>query len=247
MSAFLTPKIHLVGDVSSTMDVVREMLAASPSDTEPFAVLAESQSSGRGTTGRQWSSPRGNMYFSLCLPTTLVAAEFLPVLPLATGLACRAAIMELVEGAVVHVKWPNDIIYDGKKIGGSIAECEGEHLIVGIGINIEVAPPVPDGGRPSYAVNSIASVLGKGAVTPQLLAEAVWRNFFSAVADQGFKRPELIKQFEAAMDKSLVLHKRTPTGRDPMPLHALKLNEWGHLVVGRPDGSEEVLVAEYLF
>nr|CCC95582.1 unnamed protein product [Trypanosoma congolense IL3000] len=247
MSTMLVPKIHCVGEVSSTMDVVREMLTTSPTDVPPFAVLAESQTSGRGTTARQWLSPPGNMYLTLCLPLGAVREELLSVLPLLIGLACRAAVMELVKGATIHVKWPNDVIYAAQKIGGSIVESVGTNLIIGIGMNVEVAPPVPDGGRPSYAINSLAASLGQEPITPKSLAEVVCRNVCASATGKELTRAALVEQFEAVMDKSLELHRRTTVGRDPIPLYAVRLNEWGHLVVRHPSGAEEVLVAEYLF
>ncbi|KEG10120.1 biotin/lipoate protein ligase [Trypanosoma grayi] len=114
-------------------------------------------------------------------------------------------------------------------------------------MNVAVAPPVTDSGRPSGTVNEIATALGQSHITPKQLAEAVWRHFFVIIAEEGISRGEIVKRFETAMDKSLTLHRRTPTGRDPLPLLAVRLNEWGHLTVLKPDGTEETLVAEYLF
>ncbi|RNF21230.1 putative biotin/lipoate protein ligase [Trypanosoma cruzi] len=245
MTMDVPPNIHHVGEVTSTMDAARQMLTAA--NGAPFAVLAESQVRGRGTGERVWISPKGNMYFTLCIPEKSVTPEITPVLPLLTGLACRAAIMSVIKGADLHVKWPNDVIYAGKKIGGSLVESEGESLIIGIGMNVELAPPVTDSGRASTTVNEIAAALGQPKVTPAQLAELVWKHFFQMISDTALTRKILVSRFDAAMDKSLSLHRRTPTGRDPEELRALRLNEWGHLIVSRPDGTEETLMAEYLF
>ncbi|RNE94873.1 biotin/lipoate protein ligase [Trypanosoma conorhini] len=239
------PNIHHVGDVPSTMEAAREMLAAAKG--APFAVLAESQSKGRGTGGRVWTSPKGNLYFTLCIPEASVRPEITPVLPLVTGLVCREAIKSIVKGADVHVKWPNDIIYDSKKLGGSIVEAEGNYLLIGIGMNVELAPPVTDSGRDTTTVNDIAAAVGQPKVTPVQLAEAVWKQYFEVLSDTTLSRKVIVMNFEAAMDKSLILHRRTPTGRDPEPLRAVRLNEWGHLTVLKSDGTEETLLTEYLF
>ncbi|RNF09499.1 biotin/lipoate protein ligase [Trypanosoma rangeli] len=241
----VAPNIHHVGDVDSTMEVARAMLAAAKG--APFAVLAESQSKGRGTGGRVWTSPKGNLYFTLCIPEASIRAEIVPVLPLVTGLACRAAIMSIVSGANFYVKWPNDIVYNGKKLGGSIVESEGGYLLVGIGMNVEVAPPVTDNGRDSTTVNYAAAAVGQPNITALQLAGAVWKQYFEIISDTTVSRKAVVENFEAAMDKNLILHRRTPTGRDPEPLRAVRLNEWGHLTVLKPDSTEETLMAEYLF
>ncbi|EKF29113.1 biotin/lipoate protein ligase, putative [Trypanosoma cruzi marinkellei] len=245
MSVNVPPNIHHVGEVTSTMDAARQMLTAA--NGAPFAVLAESQVKGRGTGERVWISPKGNMYFTLCISEKSIMPEIVPVLPLLTGLVCRAAIMSLINGANVHVKWPNDIIYAGKKIGGSLVESEGESLIIGIGMNVELAPPVTDSGRASTTVNEIAAALEQPKITPTQLAEFIWKHFFQMISDTTLTRKIVVTRFDAAMDKSLSLHRRTPTGRDPEELHAIGLNEWGHLIVSRPDGTEDTLMTDYLF
>ncbi|KAG8348810.1 putative Biotin lipoate A B protein ligase family [Trypanosoma vivax] len=242
----IPPKIHCFEEVSSTMEVAREMLTRPTCDV-PFAVLAETQSLGRGTTGRKWSSPKGNVYLTICVATGEVREDVIPILPLVCGLACRAAVMELIKGATLHLKWPNDIIYAGKKVGGSLVESTAEHLIIGIGLNVGVAPPVTDAGRESEAINHIATALGVPAVTPQAVAEVVWKHFFKLLCAKDLTASEIIQRFEEVMDTSLTLYRRTAAGRDSVPLYAVRLNEWGHLVVRLPDGSEDTLVAEYLF
>ncbi|ORC91407.1 biotin/lipoate protein ligase [Trypanosoma theileri] len=247
MSEGIPLNIHCVEEVSSTMDVAREMVAAST--RVPFALLAGSQAKGRGTGGRAWASPRGNMYCTICVPEAMVPAEVMPVLPLVAGLVCRAAIMELIPGADVHLKWPNDIIHNGMKIGGTLVENDGTHLFIGIGMNVAVAPPVTDAGRPATTIHNIAEAAGvkSETVNPRQLAALVWRHLFTTVNDNTITRAELVRRFDAAMDKSLTLHRRNGAERGEETLTAVRLNEWGHLTVRKPDGSEETLMADYLF
>ncbi|KAH9598068.1 Biotinyl protein ligase (BPL) and lipoyl protein ligase (LPL) [Trypanosoma melophagium] len=248
MTESVPPNIHYMEEVSSTMDVAREMLAAAK--TTPFAVLAESQTKGRGTGGRTWVSPKGNMYLTICVPERMIPAEVIPVLPLLAGLVCRAAVMELLRGSAdVHLKWPNDIIHNGKKIGGTLVETDGAHLILGIGMNVAMAPPLTDAGRPATTVRAIAAAAGVDGenIHPRQLAQLVWRHLFATVKDNTITRNEIVRRFDTAMDKSLTLHRRNGAEREAEPLTAVRLNEWGHLTVRAPDGREETLVAEYLF
>jgi BirA family biotin operon repressor/biotin-[acetyl-CoA-carboxylase] ligase len=103
-------------------------------------VVAESQSLGRGRLGRAWASPaEGGLYFSLVLRPALALSEAPQITLLAGAGVCRAI------NALTHVgsgiKWPNDILVQGKKVAGILTEIEAEmnrihHLIVGIGVNV---------------------------------------------------------------------------------------------------------------
>lgn len=254
--------IEFLGEVSTTMVTARERITAllasadaSPGPQQPFGIVAESQSSGRGTGGRTWSSPPGNMYFTLCVPQgnpSVLSPKLVPVMPLICGLACRRAVLSLVKGldpSHVAAKWPNDILYRGSKIGGTLVESEDGFFLIGMGVNVAVAPAVTDGGRSSTTVNRIAEDLGAPPTTPKSVAEAVWKHFFDiTAADAGVSREQVVREFDAVMDRSLTMYKRVEGGgRDTEPLTAVGLNEWGHLRVRHADGAEETLCAEYLF
>ena len=105
----------------------------------PFAVLAAQQSAGKGQAGRVWLSPRGNLYLSLAVQPRL--RNGLPLL--VSALVCEWL---QARGIAASCKWPNDILYNGKKLGGVLCEgaMQGEHwryVIVGIGLNVNVVPP----------------------------------------------------------------------------------------------------------
>ena len=105
----------------------------------PFAVLAAQQSAGQGQAGRVWLSPRGNLYLSLAVQPRLCNGLSL----LVAGLVCEWLHQQ---GIAASCKWPNDILYNGKKLGGILCEgaMQGEqwrYVIVGIGLNVNVVPP----------------------------------------------------------------------------------------------------------
>lgn len=135
----------LLGDVviervvSSTNDTVKEQLQHGHVDNG-YTVFAEAQTSGRGRRGKRWISPFGsNLYMSMYwrLEQGMTAAMGLS---LALGTIVAEVITEL---GIPHVelKWPNDVLVDGKKIAGILVELEGQamgvaHAIVGIGLNL---------------------------------------------------------------------------------------------------------------
>ena len=98
------------------------------------AVVAREQTAGRGRRGRYWKSPLGGLYMS-------VVVENEPLLPLRAGLATRD-ILQLHCSAHIGVKWPNDLLCNGAKLGGVLCEADGDRTVAGIGVNLEGDSPV---------------------------------------------------------------------------------------------------------
>jgi BirA family biotin operon repressor/biotin-[acetyl-CoA-carboxylase] ligase len=96
-------------------------------DLTPGRIVgAEEQTAGMGRHGRKWISPAGaGLYVSMVL-----AAKPVPVVMLSLGLAARQAI------GYGDIRWPNDVLINGKKCAGVIAQLEGGAIIAGIGINV---------------------------------------------------------------------------------------------------------------
>jgi BirA family biotin operon repressor/biotin-[acetyl-CoA-carboxylase] ligase len=109
-------------------------------EPEGTVVIAEEQTAGRGRAGRAWHSERGTgLYFTLLLRPRLAPAQA-PLLTMLAGLSAHAAI-QAQTGLVPELKWPNDLLLNGKKIGGILTEMHAEpsavrFVIVGIGINV---------------------------------------------------------------------------------------------------------------
>jgi BirA family biotin operon repressor/biotin-[acetyl-CoA-carboxylase] ligase len=109
-------------------------------------VTASAQTRGRGRLRRPWHSPPDeSLYFSLVLRPALDPAN-LPPVTLAAGVAVAEAIAE--SGGAPRLKWPNDLLLDGRKVAGILCETSSsggrvEHLIVGIGVNLH-ARAFPD-------------------------------------------------------------------------------------------------------
>jgi BirA family biotin operon repressor/biotin-[acetyl-CoA-carboxylase] ligase len=109
----------------------------------PLWIVARRQSAGRGRRGRSWASPPGNLHATLLLtdPAPVAAA---PQLGFVAGLALHDAVKAAAPGlaAQLSLKWPNDLLCDGKKIAGILIEGEGVPLAaaVGFGVNCSTHP-----------------------------------------------------------------------------------------------------------
>ena len=96
-------------------------------------VMAETQTAGRGRYGRTWQSPKGNLYMSLVLPDM---GKNTPYIAFLTAVAVADSLPDFN----VSLKWPNDVLLDGKKLAGILVEKVGDKVIVGIGMNIVSNP-----------------------------------------------------------------------------------------------------------
>lgn len=120
------------------------MAAAADGAPEGSAFLAEEQTAGRGRGANTWQSPRSTgIYCSVILRPNLPPSEVL-LLSLAAGLAVHAAIQTVDARVMPDLKWPNDVLIDGKKVCGILTEMNAEatrvrYIVVGIGINVNQA------------------------------------------------------------------------------------------------------------
>ncbi len=130
--------IHAYRKVKSTNDIAREL--AEGGAGEGTIVTAEEQTQGRGRLGRQWHSPSGKgVYLSMIL-RPVFPPEQAPGISLLTALALADTISSCCPG-LVQIKWPNDVLVNGKKTAGILTELSADkttinYLIVGVGVNI---------------------------------------------------------------------------------------------------------------
>jgi BirA family biotin operon repressor/biotin-[acetyl-CoA-carboxylase] ligase len=123
---------YLLTEVPSTNDEARRLVIAG--EREGTVVIAASQTKGRGRQERKWISPKGGIYFSVILRPYLNSTK-LHLITLMAAVACARTLKGLSK-LDVSLKWPNDIMIDGKKVGGILCEAYKGAVIVGIGINL---------------------------------------------------------------------------------------------------------------
>ena len=123
--------------IPSTQTYALQMVANGTA-RDHTVIMAEAQSAGRGRYRRTWVSHHGNLYVSFIFN----AYERDPRL----SYVVAVAVAETLTAFGIHpkIKWPNDILIDGKKVCGILIEYAGQFVIVGIGINIKTNPTVPN-------------------------------------------------------------------------------------------------------
>lgn len=132
--------VYFLEHCASTNTLMKEL--ARDAEPEGSVIIAARQSRGRGRMGRSFVSPEGGVYMSMLLrPDT--AAERLPQLGAVAALAVRRALASFCSVSA-DIKWPNDLLFEGKKLCGILTEgLLGESLavILGIGVNLNSAIP----------------------------------------------------------------------------------------------------------
>jgi len=232
------PHLHFA-EVASTMETAR----AEAKDHDFLLVTAETQTAGRGTRGRPWHSPRGNIYLTIAVHRRHLPAERLKLFPLETGIALWAAVSSLLPPAstALRLKWPNDLLWDGRKSAGMLLEAAADHVFVGVGVNVAEAPPIADGGTPSACLAEAGAP--EDCALP--VAKAFYAGLRARLLDPHAGSPDLILstwRAQALWDKPLRLRDR-PGRPEVLPVG---INTEGHLRVRFADGREEDLISEYL-
>ena len=137
-------------------------------------LIAERQTAGRGRSGREWSSPTGNLF-----ATGLVALR--PNDPPAPSLALLAglALHLTLDLPRASLKWPNDLTVAGSKLAGILLERNGNHVVVGVGVNVAHAPDIP--GRATTNLFALGVDVTPNRIV-NLLAEtfSAWRRTWRA-------------------------------------------------------------------
>ncbi len=135
-----------------------------------LAVLADQQTAGRGSRGRQWVSSQGNLYLSVLLRPEAELSQ-LGAFPLLAGLAVADAVRSLLPAPGPMLKWPNDVLLEGAKLAGVLIDASPvknriDWLVIGIGINLAEAPQIA--GRKTVSLAQFGLT-----ITAQQAAQAV--------------------------------------------------------------------------
>ncbi|WP_321430769.1 biotin--[acetyl-CoA-carboxylase] ligase [uncultured Methanolobus sp.] len=129
--------IRYYSELESTNNTAREIAMSVP---EGAVVIAETQKKGRGRMGTEWQSAPGGIWISLILHPS-IPLENLSKITLVAGIAVTNALRGI--GVDARIKWPNDVLVNGKKICGILTEVSAEigkvdYVVLGIGINVNV-------------------------------------------------------------------------------------------------------------
>lgn len=231
--------------VSSTQLLAREL--AEEGAAEGTVVLAEQQLKGKGRLGRPWHSPYGKGVWMSTILRPATPIQLAPQLTLLTAVALTEAIRQTT-ALEVGIKWPNDILYKGKKLCGILLESVAEeqrlkYVIAGTGIDVNLSEHDYDEELLNKAT-SLRIELGKPVDRQQLIETFMirWGVLFEQYEAEGF---ESIAQLWESYALSLGQRIWITTAQESYYATPLKLTERGSIIVKLDDGEErEIFSAE---
>jgi BirA family transcriptional regulator, biotin operon repressor / biotin---[acetyl-CoA-carboxylase] ligase len=176
-------RLERVETISSTSDAC--VARAKQGEADGLAILARTQTAARGSRGRDWSAPVGNLFLSVLLrPRNAAELGGAGQWALLAGLALVETLSTFDrEPEALNLKWPNDVLRGGAKLAGVLVDAAmtengtTDWLVIGVGANLAVAPVIE--GR------QIAVLAGRDGATPDAVADhflgriAHWRTFLA--------------------------------------------------------------------
>lgn len=233
--------LKLYDTVESTQPIAHQL--AEQGAAEGTMVLAEQQTSGKGRMGKSWHSPKGKgIWLSLVLRPR-IPVHFTPQLTLLVAVAlCRT--IRSMEPLPVAIKWPNDLLIDGKKISGILLESSAEderlnYVIAGVGIGVNLGesdyPPELKAVGTSLRMAS-GKEWSRTALLQRFLLQ--FEELYELYHAEGF---EPIRTAWSAQSVSLGKRVRARTPKGDVEGIAETIDEMGALIVRRDDGQLEKL------
>ncbi|MBV8061727.1 MAG: biotin--[acetyl-CoA-carboxylase] ligase [Alphaproteobacteria bacterium] len=226
-------RIQRVAATGSTNDDVKN--AAEAGESEGLVITAREQTSGRGRQGRVWHSPEGNLYASVLLRPRIPVSEW-PTYSFVVALSIYDAVQKALPSAPITLKWPNDVLVDGKKISGILIETVEGGLVVGIGINILHFPAEALYPCTSLAAEGNQQVTISAVLDDLLIALDRWHMVRQT---QGF---EVVRNDWLAHAKQGILKVKLPGQETPIEGLMNGLDEQGNLIL-RMDNEQDRLIS----
>ncbi len=227
--------LQVIESVGSTNDVVAALALDNPGALL-VACTADEQTAGRGRLDRTWTSPFGaGVALSVAFPAGAIAHSA-TLIPLHFGLLAVRALSDC--GAVVQLKWPNDIVIDGeveglRKLGGILSTKTNELVIVGVGINFSL----DENELPTQSASSL-SLEGFSVSREEFLGRflsLIWEVLSADTGNDGWL--EDYKTVCSTLGREVTVHQADGTH---YLAHATGIDEHGGLVISR-DGKPEVV------
>ena len=161
--------IHTIAEIGSTNTALLARLVDGLTLAEGDWLVADRQTGGRGRAGRTWFDGLGN-FMGSTIASIVSGDPPAPTLALVAGVAVHRAIGALAPGLRdVWLKWPNDVLIEGAKLGGILLERQSEAVVVGIGVNLAAAPDLPD--RPSASLRAAGVEIARDAFAGSLATQ----------------------------------------------------------------------------
>ena len=227
--------------VESTNNLAKQM--AKDGASHGTVIVANQQLAGKGRLGRTWISPKGcAIYTSLILKPYILPCQA-SCLTLVAALATACAI-EQVTGLNCQIKWPNDIVIDGRKVCGILTEMSASadkihYVVIGIGINVNMT--AFDESVEATAI-SLKQLLGHKVSRTELMAELLMQmEHWHAVFEQNGNLSGMLDAYNQRLVNRDREVRILEPGNEWLAI-ARRINERGELVVER-DGAEQTIVS----
>ncbi len=227
--------------VFETIDSTNDYLKQQPNNNKLFNVcIAEQQTKGKGRLGRTWHSPFGeNIYLSACSHFQKDVSE-LAGLSLVISLAVLNTLQKFTLNETLFVKWPNDIIWNAKKLAGTLIEINAEtngtsHAIIGIGINVNMIKTSEKISQPWTSMQHINQIdFDRNQIITELL-----KQLFETL--EQFKQNGLKPFIHAWNQHGCLINKEITltNGASTVTGKAIGINELGHLILQLPNGKKQ--------
>ena len=221
-------------ELDSTMDKAKTL--AKNSAPHLSIVIAENQSSGRGRMNRQWFSSKGGLWFTIILKSE-TPPPLSYIYNFAASLSLAKSLRRLFD-VDVHVKWPNDLLLNGKKLTGLLSEMATrgdmvEYINIGIGINVNNEPR-------QYEPKAIAlkDVLHKN-VSRRLILETFLDDFETRIQNIDCKKT--IEQWKE-MTSTIGSNVRIETVKDIFEGRAIDVDDSGALIIENNTGKRQKII-----
>ncbi len=225
---------HLERVGSTNDEARRQALLGAPHGT---VVHADEQTAGRGRRERAWFSPPGNLYMSVLLRLPTAPAR-MPELSFVTAVAVADTVDKLLPRQLrATLKWPNDVLVDGGKIAGILLETAEDAVIVGVGLNVLLAPH-----NVAYKTTTLASAGGIASVDAarDILLERL-AAYLTAWQAEGFPP---IRDAWIARGPAIGTPLRAGGGNHPIDGTYAGLDDDGALLLDTPDGQRRIVAGD---
>ncbi len=225
----------------STMDDARTLLEAEPGAAPGYACIAGEQLTGRGRLGRHWvSAPGVGLYVTYYLRPEVVPNA--PLISLAAALAVAEA-AQTVGTAEPVFKWPNDVMYEGRKLCGILAEARsaGDRLDVFLGIGVNVRPNPNHPPDVAAIAVSLEEIAGAAPAIEDLAAAL--SNALEIRAEQVDREPGRVLADWSARLATLGQRVAVNTVTGSIEGVAAGLGERGELVIELDDGTRQEIAS----
>lgn len=225
--------------IDSTNNYAKKEIKNLPHGT---IILGEEQVEGKGRRGRYWASPKETgIWVSIVLKPKIPPKEGIKMTQVAAAAICKS--IREITGLDALIKWPNDIVINGKKVCGILTEMAGElneinYIIIGIGINVNVEE---FSGEVGESATSLSIEGGKKLDRRQLLVH-ILRNFevlYNSYIENLDLHASLyiVRKYSALLGKNI----KIVQGKLEKKAKAINIDDEGLLLVELEDGSKELI------